>query len=351
MQKYMLALSSLLFVFFASFAQASEKPIYFFYGTGCSHCATVEKYFDDNGLYEKYNIEKLEVYQNRDNAVFYNKALDDIGYPTDQRGVPTVVMGSTVVVGDVPIIENFQQRAENFLSSEDTLALKPQTSSTNLTLPAVIGASLVDAINPCAFAVLIVLMGTVLATGDKKKALWSGLAFSGSIFISYLLMGLGIYKALGTAGIASIFYRVVGWLAIALGILNLKDYFWYGKGVLMEVPLSWRPKLKKIIGSVTSPLGAFAVGFLVSLFLLPCTSGPYIVILGMLVEKAQQFEAISYLVLYNLIFVSPMVAITILVHKGLSAEKAEKIRQKNLKNLHLIAGIILLAMGALVLKG
>jgi cytochrome c biogenesis protein CcdA len=47
----------------------------------------------------------------------------------------------------------------------------------------------------------------------------------------------------------------------------------------MEVPLAWRPAMHKIIKKATSPIGAFIVGFVVSLFLLPCTSGPYITIL------------------------------------------------------------------------
>ena len=87
--------------------------------------------------------------------------------------------------------------------------------------------------------------------------------------------------------------------------------------------MSWRPKLQGLIKSVTSPLGAFLIGFLVSLFLLPCTSGPYIVILGMLAERAQRVQAIMYLILYNAIFVSPMILISWLVYKGLDPKKVE----------------------------
>ena len=68
--------------------------------------------------------------------------------------------------------------------------------------------------------------------------------------------------------------------------------------------------MKRIIQRVTSVPGAFLTGFVVSLFLLPCTSGPYIVILGLLGKTATRPEALAWLVLYNLIFVLPMVAIT-----------------------------------------
>lgn len=194
-------------------------------------------------------------------------------------------------------------------------------------------------------------MTSILATGNARKALKAGLAFSLSIFISYFFMGLGLYKALSLGGISDIFFKIVGWLAVILGLLNLKDYFWYGKGVLMEVPLSWRPAMKGLIKSVTDPKGAFFIGFLVSLFLLPCTSGPYIVILGMLAKRVLDIKAISYLLLYNLIFVSPMVLISFAVYRGFDPNKAEEIRQKRLRLLHLIAGVVMIGMGLIIVKG
>lgn len=213
----------------------------------------------------------------------------------------------------------------------------------HLTIPAVIGAAFVDAINPCAFAVLIILMTVALSIADKKRALLFGLAFTLSIYISYFLMGLGLFTAIQATGISHKFYFIVAILAIVIGLLNIKDYFWYGKGLLMEIPLSWRPKLKKIIHSVTSPLGAFFIGFGVSLFELPCTGGPYIVILGLLAKEVTRNIGILYLLLYNLIFVSPLILLILVIHKGLSTtEQLEKIRQKRIKLLHLIAGIIML---------
>jgi cytochrome c biogenesis protein CcdA/glutaredoxin len=219
-----------------------------------------------------------------------------------------------------------------------------------LTIPAVISGAAVDAINPCAFAVLILLMTTVLATGNRRRALLAGLAFSVAIFLSYLMMGLGLFSAIQSAGVSRTFYVVIGVLAVLIGLFNLKDYLWYGKWFIMEVPLSWRPRLKSLIKGVTSVPGAFGTGVLVSLFLLPCTSGPYIVILGMLAGSATRAAAIPLLVLYNAIFVLPMVVITLAVSFGaMSTEKAEAWRQRRLKHLHLIAGAIILTLGVIML--
>ena len=215
------------------------------------------------------------------------------------------------------------------------------------TMLAIIGAAAVDAINPCAFAVLIILLSTMLAIGERLKALKVGFAFIVSIYIAYFLMGLGIFSVIMVSKLALIFYKVVGVLALIIGALNIKDFFRYGGGgFLMEVPVSWRPKLKSLIGGVVSVPGAFVTGIVVSLFLLPCTSGPYIVILGLLAKEATKMLATQLLLFYNFIFILPMIGIVLAVYYGLTTtDKAEKWRQKKLRTLHLIAGIIMICMG------
>lgn len=216
----------------------------------------------------------------------------------------------------------------------------------SLTLPAVILAAFIDSINPCEFAVLIILLATISAAYSKRKALYAGLAFISAIYISYLLMGIGLYSTIAAFGISYIFYLVVSILAIIIGLFNLKDYLWYGKWFRMEVPLTWRPRLNILVKSVTSVPGAFIIGILVSLFLLPCTSGPYIVILGLLSQATTRIYALSLLLLYNLIFILPMLAITLIIYFGVNTtEGLERWRMRQLRTLHLIAGIIMICLG------
>ncbi len=216
----------------------------------------------------------------------------------------------------------------------------------SLTLGAVVSAAFVDSINPCEFAVLILLLSTIIMCHNRKKALYAGLAFSLSIYISYFLMGVGLLYAIKAVNITRYFYMVVSVLAVLVGLFNLKDYLWYGKWFVMEVPLSWRPRLRILVKGVTSIPGAFMVGFLVSLFLLPCTSGPYLVILGLLSKVTTRMTGIVLLLLYNLIFILPMLAITLAIYFGFTTpEKTEEWRQRKLKILHLIAGIIILGLG------
>jgi len=317
-----------------TFAENDEAILY--YGNGCPHCAEVEEFIQKNNL--DIEIEKKEIYQNTENAEEFNKTCDKENISLMDRGVPFLYAEGQCFIGDKQIISYLQEQ-------EVPPEQVEKSFSKTLTLPILIGAALVDPINPCEFAVLLILMTTLLASGNRKRALLSGIAYSVSIFISYFLMGIGLYSIISSIETTSVFIKVIGFVAIIIGIFNLKDFFWYGKLFVMEVPLSWRPKLKEFVKSITGPISAFLIGFLVSLFLLPCTSGPYIVILGMLGHGETYLKAIMLLALYNLIFILPMVGITIGVYFGMNVEKAEETRTRNLRVLHLIAGLIMLVMG------
>ncbi len=323
---------------------AKQTPVLFI-GQGCPHCAKVKAFLKENNI----KVPTKEIYFDKTNRELFLQAIKNCKIPQSQAGVPLLQIDKNhCIVGDEPIIAYFknQLKKQTATPKED----KTKSSSFPLTLLAVISAALVDAINPCAFAVLILLLSTILLKKDAKQVLWAGLSFSTAIFLSYFAMGLGIYKALATYKTTQALKYLLAFLAFLIGALNLKDYFFYGGlGFKMEVPESWRPALKKLIQSVTSPLGAFVIAFGVSLFLLPCTSGPYIVILAMLSHKTTFSKALLYLVLYNFVFILPMLTITFIVYKGLNPKKLEELRQKNLKRLHLIAGILMITLGALLL--
>jgi cytochrome c biogenesis protein CcdA/glutaredoxin len=343
-----------------------DIDIVVFYGQGCPHCADEESFLEDlEEKYHKLHITKYEVYSNQTNRELFKKFSDAFG--TEIKGVPTTFIDRKVFIGfTAKTGESIEKEVKKCIEEGCTSALDIVDGNISvveddkspsgifdinqLTLPAVIGAAAVDAINPCAFAVLIILLATILASKEKKKVLWAGLAFTASIYISYFLMGLGLFSVIRVSGLTSLFYTVVAVLAILIGLFNLKDYLWYGKWFTMEVPQSWRPKLKMLLKGITSVPGAFLIGFVISLFLLPCTSGPYIVILGLLAKSATKNYALALLLLYNFIFILPMLLITGAIYFGFTTtEQAEEWRSKKLKVLHLIAGAVILLLGIIML--
>ena len=221
-----------------------------------------------------------------------------------------------------------------------------------LTIAKIISLAIVDSINPCALAVLTLMLIAILTYNpkDKRNVLLAGIYFIASVFIMYLFYGLVIInffkvvQALTSMRLA--LYRALGFVAILLGLLNIKDFVRYKPGgFLTEMPMSLRPKVKKIISGITSPRGAFIVGLFVTLFLLPCTIGPY-VIAGGILSVLSIMKTLPWLMLYNLIFVLPMVAIVVVVYAGISrVEDVSGWKDKNIRYLHLASGLIMFLLG------
>jgi cytochrome c biogenesis protein CcdA len=342
------------FLLLVASAAGAARPVELdlFYGAGCPHCAAMQEALQRlRERHPELRVREHEVYADRENAGLFERVAR--GYGVAIEGVPTVFVGDYAIVGYSVEIEAALERVIGDCGARgcaSPLARAAAGAPAALTVSAVVAGAAVDAINPCAFAVLILLITAILASGARRRALYAGLAFTLSVFISYYLMGLGLYSAVHAARLTHALYVAIALLAIVIGLFNLKDYLWYGKWFAMEVPQTWRPAMKKLLQGVTSIPGAFLVGFAVSLFLLPCTSGPYIVVLGLLAKTATQAQAALWLLLYNAIFVLPMVTITGAVYLGwTTTEKLEAWRTRSLRTLHLVAAIVLLLLGLAML--
>jgi len=228
-----------------------------------------------------------------------------------------------------------------------------------VTLIETLGLAIVDAVNPCALAVMtIVLMSLLLQNPkNKKNVLYGGLAFTSAVFILYFIYGLIMIQffsfAIPQTGTYTLYiFKAFGVFAIILGILNIKDYLFYKPGSFgTEMPLKMRPKMKALVKRITSPKGAFIIGSFVTLFLLPCTIGPYVIFSGE-ASKLSFLTTLPLLLIYNLIFIIPMIIITFAIYFGLTTvDKVSGWKERNIKYLHLIEGLILVILGILMYSG
>lgn len=218
----------------------------------------------------------------------------------------------------------------------------------NLTLPAVIGAAVIDSINPCAFAVLIFLLTYLVAIKSKKKIIAVGLTYIITVYIVYFLAGLGLLSAIASTSLTAIIYYFAGILLIILGLVDIKDYFWQSEtGPLLKIPESKKASIEKWVKKASFP-GAIVLGFLVSAFELPCTGGVYLAILAMLADQTTKFNACLYLLIYNLFFILPLLIIWGLTYWGYNSQKLKTWQEKNKKIMRLILGIGMIILGILI---
>ena len=219
------------------------------------------------------------------------------------------------------------------------------------TLVKIISLAVVDAVNPCTLAVLGLMLVAILTYNPtrKKNILLAGLAFVFSVFVMYLIYGLVIVKLFQLIDAFKIvqlwLYKVLGIGAIVLGGFKIKDFF-QAKAVCKVTP-----RVDRLILKITSPRGAFLIGAFVTVFLLPCTIGPYIICGGILCSLGL-LKSLPWLLLYNLIFILPMLIVVLFIYFGLrKVEDVSSWQAKNIKYLNLVAGLVILGLGIAMVLG
>lgn len=215
------------------------------------------------------------------------------------------------------------------------------------TLGLVITSAAIDSINPCAIGVLILMVSVVLGQGGgTKKLLLNGFAYIGAIFFTYLIAGLGLvyFFAAVPIVIAEYLSLFVGALVVLAGVLEIKDYFWYGKGFSLQIPTYFANKIHEYSTSKTSLFGVMFLGAFVAAVELPCTGAPYLAIITIL---RIDFNVMAFLlmVLYNLIFVAPLIVILIMVAGGAKISSVSKWKEESKGTMRLFMGLLLAALG------
>ncbi|MCJ7794368.1 MAG: thioredoxin family protein [Methanoregulaceae archaeon] len=91
----------------AALSPGGSEPVYFFYGEECPHCHVVMPFIANlSKKYPEANIQVLEVWHNQTNQQTYTSVLRSLNRAPS--GVPAVVIGETVLVGDVDIPEKLE---------------------------------------------------------------------------------------------------------------------------------------------------------------------------------------------------------------------------------------------------
>jgi len=209
-------------------------------------------------------------------------------------------------------------------------------------LPIVIAMSLADSVNPCTFSVFTaLLLITFSLSREKKRIVVVGAPFIFSIFLSYIALGLGLIKIFS-------YIPMIKYVIIILGLSFGMFSIFSGWGGRFKSPLP--NKLKRIsedfierASRAVNPYTSALAGFTISLTLLPCSSGPYLVATAALAKMKNPLLSYLLLVLYNLIFILPLLAIMLIMIFFSSKIRTLKVwRTKKLGIMEIISGILLI---------
>ena len=217
------------------------------------------------------------------------------------------------------------------------------------TLGTVITTALIDSINPCAIGVLILLISVMIAFRSKRDMMFYGFFYILAVFVTYVLAGFGILYFLSSIPlyVSEYISIVVGSLIIIAGLIEIKDFFWYGKGITLAIPPERAKQIHEMTKTVTLP-GVILLGIFVAGVELPCTGAPYLAIL-LLLSQNFDFFAFLMLIFYNIIFVLPLIVILLMVNYGFKIQQIKRWKQNNRTYMRLATGIILILLGWLLI--
>jgi len=374
-----LAAALLLTLSFSLVVANAYSSNYFFYIFGsveCPHCVPMKKFLED--VYGADKVYFCDVYLK---VQCYNTIIYVVNKTGILPALPMIfVFNGTlraILIGDyenasfinkllnypvtdkVPVFygPEFEGYLKMPLSLRGELLWRFKMAYSGLNVKSMLLKALslasIDSVNPCTFIVYASLLVTVAVSGGRRKVLLSALAFIAAVFVSYTLMGLGLSRALHAmprwiAPLVAIAYSI---LVFAKNLSPFLDRILKSPG---EKALSkagvcrackvYEESIKPRVSAVSNPiLWSMIIGFLVSVTLLPCTAGPYI-IFAAVIAGVPVSTALPLLLIYNIVFIAPLVAIAAGVSCVSRAEKAASFMERNSSKIEVIAALIILVI-------
>jgi cytochrome c biogenesis protein CcdA len=350
-------------------------PVVAFLSESCGECREVSAYLDQlaaSGVpldVHRYSFEDLTSTSLRHSL--------DLLYAVPEGNwyvVPTVFIGRNVLIrADV-----IEARLPDFLetvTTQDTAFLLSHLTTTTTAEPAsgfasslsvgtVLGAGLIDGINPCAFATLLFFISyIILRSGSRERILLVGCSFAVGVFCAYFLAGLGLDRLVTGARwfgtVAQWFYGILGLLSVCLAVFSFRDAARAAHGHVQEMTLQLpgqeksgiRSLIRVVAGSRLMPLWAFLVAFPVALLEFLCTGQTYLpTIVLILANQGLHNHAVLLLLLYNLLFILPLLVITVLAAAGVTSERLRSWFTRHMPAAKLLGGLLFALFAVLFLS-
>ncbi|RLC80611.1 MAG: hypothetical protein DRJ03_21350 [Chloroflexi bacterium] len=344
----------------------------YFYEVGCQECSRAE--YDIRYAQSKYPQLKVEEYNVQDDAALaeWLGARSDV--PEEQRlATPALFIGDDYVLGTDITSAAVLALAEKYApDGADRVwdGFDPEVAEQSIldrfqsfgALTVILGG-LVDGFNPCAFATLIFFVSYLTLSGRKgREILLVGGAFTLGVFLAYLTVGLGFYKVLDLLGavietLEQWVYGLTGLFCVVLAVYSFSDFLKALRGEIGDMTLNLPHKLRMRINAVIRRgrkarmfvVGAFVTGVVVSFLELACTGQVYVPIIFAISRPGMRSRAFFFLLLYNLLFIFPLVVVFILTYYGTGSKQFTRFLQERAATVKLGMTLLFAALAAWLL--
>jgi len=213
---------------------------------------------------------------------------------------------------------------------------------------------LMDGFNPCAMWVLLFLLSLLVNLKSRGRMLavaGTFVAVSGAFYFLFMAAWLNVFLLVGLSRGAQV---VLGLVALAVGAINVKDFFAWGRGVSLSIPESARPgiyaRVRRILQAPTAWQavgGAVALAVLVNTVEALCTAGLPVAYTSVLASRhLPAWRYYGYLALYNVAYVADD---TLMLALAVITLRQTKLQERGGRALKLLSGLAMLGLGAILL--
>jgi|GEM_PF-441765 len=373
---------------------APEEPlrVLVFYAVGCRSCMEVERDVL-SGIEAKYGekivIEKYDIGISKNYSQMVR--LEKL-YGAEDGHVPEIIVSKYALIGkekirlgldsviEKALSEPRDLKTANFTKEDVVMSQAPGVAEelilsrfASFSVYTVGIAGFLDGINPCAFTTIVFFISFLALIGYRKREMiLAGSFFTIAVFMAYFLIGLGIFKFLRSLSafnyLTFVINIAIGSLAFLLGILSVVDYLKFRKTgdsntSILQLPQSIKNKIHSIIGGDFRPdkkskqmtlikiaWVAFTAGFMVSILESICTGQVYLPTIAYVLKiPDKHIPALSYLLIYNLAFIIPLVIVFILGLFGATSKSFSKFMQGHFGFIKLSTAALFFVLGAVLI--
>ena len=355
-----------------------QVQLYFFWSLTCPHCTAAHPHVAAIPAARPWvTLHELEVSSNQDNARRFQEIVEQGGME-DAAGVPAFLFCGEMHFGwesdattGAQLRDQLDACRARALSGHPLVADSAtiartisetieipfvgivNTASLSLSALTLVLAGL-DAFNPCAFFVLLFLLSMMAHQKSRSRMLITGgifVAVSGLMYFAFMAAWLNVFQIFGHLAWVTL---AAGALAVFVGAVNVKDFFWFEKGVTLSIPETKKPdifrRMRAILAADRLPAMLAATVLLAvaaNFYELLCTAGfPMVYTRILTLADLSPITRYAWLAAYNLIYVVPLAAIVAVFTRTLGARKLSEREGRLLK---LMSGTMMLELGALLL--
>jgi cytochrome c biogenesis protein CcdA len=215
-------------------------------------------------------------------------------------------------------------------------------------LPIVAAAAIIDSVNLCAFSVLLLTIAFLFSAGNLRSGILKiGGSYIAGIFLVYVLIGLGIMRALYLFNVPNFTAKIGAVILIILGVINIINEFFPKFPMKLKIPNSAHDRMGKLIAKGSAP-AAFLLGAFVGLSEFPCIGGPYLTILGFLHDRSAYVKGFAYLLVYNLIFILPLLIVLFIASNKVLLAKIQTWQSSKTIRIRFLSGIAMIILGIII---